>query len=292
MNFSYDQYAETVNRAKNGGSNANSVKVGWFKLAPNQEAIVRFNVTNLNDLQFANVHTVKTNSGKWMRVSCLNHIGQYEDNCELCHLVDSGRDVSKAAKRVYVQMLVAYKDLATGSWAEAQPVIWERPAGFSTELGTLIKDYGDLKQQLFKVTRTGAGLDTRYSVTYAVPTIFKPEMIAVDFSAFANFNIAKHSYWEKTAEEIAVFVATGEFPEAQKEAKPDNMVTDANGIKHGGEPVFANAAEEAAADAALNPKPAPAPKYDDAPVAQPTPAAQPAPAAEERPARNFNSFKF
>lgn len=288
MNFSYDQYAETVNRAKNGGTNTNSVKVGWFKLGTNQEAIVRFNVAELKDLQFANVHTIKTKSGKWMRVSCLNHIGQYEDNCELCHLVDQNRDVSKAAKRVYVQMLVSYKDAATGGWTEAQPVIWERPAGFSTELGTLIKDYGSLKENLFKITRTGAGLDTRYSVNLAAPNVFKASMVPADFSAFANFNIAKHSYWEKTAEEIAVFVATGEFPEAPKAEKSDNMVTRPDGIKVGGAPVFDTPAEEAAADAALNP--VPAPEVTPAPVAQPAPAAAPAP---EQPARNFNQgFKF
>ena len=30
---------------------------------------------------------------------------------------------------------------------------------------------------------------------------------------FTNFNIARHSYWEKTSEEINAFLTTGQFPE-------------------------------------------------------------------------------
>jgi hypothetical protein len=43
-------------------------------------------------------------------------------------------------------------------------------------------------------------------------------MIAPDFSAFTNFNIAKHSYWEKTPEEIHTFVTTGKFPAVETTA--------------------------------------------------------------------------
>ncbi len=38
-------------------------------------------------------------------------------------------------------------------------------------------------------------------------------MIPVDFSAFNNFNIARHSYWEKSVNEINTFLTTGSFPE-------------------------------------------------------------------------------
>jgi predicted AAA+ superfamily ATPase len=44
--------------------------------------------------------------------------------------------------------------------------------------------------------------------------VFKPDMIPTDFGAFSNFNIAKHSYWEKTPEEINTYLTTGQFPEA------------------------------------------------------------------------------
>ena len=283
MQFSYNDY-----NAARSAATSTSVKVGWFKLSPDQEAIIRINLSDLNELQFANVHTVHTKDNKWMRVSCLNHIGTKEDNCALCTMAEAAKDdsVSKAAKKVYVQLLAAYKDPATGQFAAPVPVIWERAAGFSKELAGYLRDYGNLKDVLLKVTRNGSGLDTRYVISYAVPTVFKPELVPADFSAFDNFHIEKHSYWEKTADEIAAFVATGTFPEVEKAEKNDGMKELDNGIKVGGAPVFANAAEEAAADAALNPAPT-------ATVSTPAPTpAQEAPAADEQPKRTFTGFTF
>ena len=58
-------------------------------------------------------------------------------------------------------------------------------------------------------------MQTTYSVDILPEShpVFKPEMIPADFNAFNNFNIAKHSYWEKTEEEINVYLTTGQFPE-------------------------------------------------------------------------------
>ena len=280
--FNYQDYQNVVNRAQQAPSQNNAVKVGFFKLkADGEDALVRINVSSLDELQFATVHQLSA-ATKWMKVSCLNEVGSYSDNCPLCKKVAEGdTSIGKAAKKVYVQMLVAYKDPATGQYSTAVPVIWERPAGFSKEIAALLRDYGNLKEHVFKVTRNGAAGDmkTTYTINY-IPVLDKPEAVSTDFSAFDNFKINKHSYWEKTVEEIETFLATGAFPEVQKEAKPDNMVTRPDGIKVGGEPVFANAAEEKAVEAALDPKPAPAP----APAAEEKPA--------ERPARNFNGFSF
>lgn len=295
--FNFNEYQNAVNRAQAASANkVSAVKVGFFKLKNNgDEALVRINCGSLDELQFAAVHQLGA-ANRWMKVSCLSPIGSYDhSNCPLCQKVQAGdTSIGKAAKRVYVQLLVAYKDPTTGQFSDPVPVIWERPAGFANELSSLLRDYGSLKEHVFKVTRNGAAgsMQTTYSIAY-IPLYDSPNTISTDFSAFNNFNIAKHSYWEKTKEEIETFLATGSFPEVEKEKKSDNMTTLDNGIKVGGAPVFANAEEEAIADAALNPfgqpKPAPAPKYDDAPAAQPV--------EEERPTRNFNtgtgrSFKF
>jgi hypothetical protein len=55
-------------------------------------------------------------------------------------------------------------------------------------------------------------MKTTYSISY-IPIFDKPESVPTDFSAFVNFNIAKHSFWEKTTGEIQVFLNTGSFPE-------------------------------------------------------------------------------
>ena len=290
--FNFNEYQDVVNRAQAGSAQKNNaVKVGFFKLKNDgDEALVRINVSSLDELQFAAVHQLGANN-RWMKVSCLSPIGAFDhSDCPLCQKVAEGdTSIGKAAKRVYVQLLVAYRDQNGQFSAEAQPVIWERPAGFSKEIAGLLRDYGDLKEHIFKVTRNGAAgsMQTTYTISY-IPLYDRPEVVSKDFGAFVNFNIAKHSYWEKTKEEIETFLATGEFPEVEK--KSDNLTTLENGIKVGGAPVFANAQEEAAFDAALNPNPftAPAPKYDDAPAAE-------APKAEE-PVNSVSSarpsFKF
>ena len=214
-NFSYSDYQNVIAKAQSNDNGGSSTKIGFFKMKNDQdEALVRINVSSLNDLQFATVHQLGA-AQKWMKISCLNPVGSYYDTCPLCAAVTGGaKDIGKAAKKVYVQMLVSYKDAATGQYSAAIPVIWERPAGFSTEVATLLRDYGDLTQRVFKVTRNGAAgnMKTTYSISY-IPIFDKPESVPTDFSAFVNFNIAKHSFWEKTAGEIQVFLNTGSFPE-------------------------------------------------------------------------------
>lgn len=217
--FTYQDYFNSVQNAQNNASQG--PKVGFFKLKDDgDEALVRINLGTVEELQFAAVHTLNV-AGKWMKVSCLSPFGT--GSCPLCTSANGGNSaVSKAGKKVYVQMLAAYRDKATGAFSAPVPVIWERPAGFSKDLANKLRDYGNLREVLLKVTRNGVAGDmkTTYSLDYAVPTVFKPELVPADFSAFANFNIAKHSYWEKTPEEIVAFLQTGSFPEAPQAAAP------------------------------------------------------------------------
>lgn len=265
--FTFEEYTSS----SNSGS-SNSVKIGFFKLADGDEALIRINAgTDLNsDLTFATVHapvyghTFEGLGSGFTPVSCLNEYGSYEDKCPFCKAAAEGHDVvGKAQKKVYVQMLVAYKDRSTGGWSQPVPVVWERPAGFAKELASKVKSYGSLREYVFKATRTGAGKDTRYTLDF-IPMLNKPELIPVDFSAFNNFNIAKHSYWEKTADELNEYLANGKF---SSDAKPANAVQ-------------ASAQTPSAAPKAA---PAPAPTAsvvdDDLPFGR-TPAPAAAPAAE------------
>jgi len=217
--FNINEYQEVKERAAEGSNFADRVKVGFFKLKDHgDQALVRINCSKLEDLDFATVHQLGA-AAKYMKVSCMNKIGDYSDNCPFCAAVNAGNTaIGKAAKKCYVQMLVSYIDKTTGNLSAPIPVIWERPAGFSSELATKLKQYGDLRESLFTITRNGkAGArDTSYSVDYAVPTVFKPEFIPADFSAFENFRIDKHSYWEKSVDEMNTFLTTGAFPEIQK----------------------------------------------------------------------------
>ena len=214
--YNYTDYLQNQQAAANKATAKPSFpKVGFFKLKEDGDiALVRFNISSTDDLTFVTGHTISIN-GRWMRVSCLNSFDKFRSTeCPLCAAVANGNTaISLANTKIYVQMLVAYKDKATGGLTPAEPVCWERPSGFARELANLIKDFGDLREHVFKVTRNGVAGDmkTTYSVGY-VPLYDKPEYVPTDLSVFSNFNVARHSYWEKTADEINTYLETGSFP--------------------------------------------------------------------------------
>ncbi len=217
--FSFNDYQNVVAQAE-ANSNGSS-KIGYFKLKDDGDiAIARLNISSTDDLMFASVHTIGIN-GKWIKVSCLNPLGSYGGDCALCaaNTANPKGSISKANKKLFIPMLVSYRDpQSTTGYTPAVPVIWDRPAAFSRELANKLMIAGDLRNTLVLITRNGKAGDmqTTYSMDIlpAEHPVFKPDMIPGDFSAFNNFNIAKHSYWEKTPAEINTFLTTGKFPEA------------------------------------------------------------------------------
>lgn len=279
--FNFNDYQKVIEKAQNGGSNA--VKVGFFKLKDDgDEALVRINCSKLEDLEFATVHTVQAD-GKWMRISCLNPLGSYGDNCPLCTAQAAGNaSISKASKKVYVQMLCAYKDKTTGQFSEAVPVIWERPASFSKDIANKLRDFGNLREVVLKITRNGKAGDmkTTYDLGF-VPVYNKPELVSSDFGAFTNFNIAKHSYWEKSVDELNAFLATGAFPESAAKTTASTAAPVQN-VAPAATPVAEAKAEPKVEVAEPAPAPAPAPVQTSVP--QDT--------TQERPVRDFKGFSF
>lgn len=282
--FSYDQYQNVVAKAQNAPT-AKSARIGFFKLSDGQEALVRINVSKLDDLKFATVH--KPVFGKkfeglgtgYTPVSCLNEVGSYSDACPFCKAAAEGHEViGKAVKVVYIQMLVAYKDASTGTFSAAVPVVWERPAGFSKELASKLRDYGSLADHVFKISRLGAGKDTRYSLDY-IPLYDKPETVTTDFSVFNNFDITKHSFWVKSAADLQYFIDNGTFPTTEQ--KPASA--SANFSQVTAAPVEEKKAEQSFGIGTTPAKPAP--------VVKPTPVTEEKPATE-RPVRNFSGFSF
>lgn len=222
--FNYKQIEDFKVKAANFG---NQPKIGFFKLGVGEEALVRFNVSSVNDLHFESVHKpvfgrkFEGLSNPYAGISCLSQSGYHDEaSCPLCRAAaQEGSAVSKVTKLVYVPMLVSYKDKTTGQFSEAVPVIWERSTGFANELATKIASYGDLSKVVLKMTRVGSGAkDTRYTLDY-IPVLDNPANCPVEkLSAFTNFDVSKHSYWVKSVEELEAYLATGSFPEAKKEA--------------------------------------------------------------------------
>lgn len=217
--FNYSDY-QKIAAQEQAQSNSSGTKVGFFKLANDGDiAVARINLSSTDEFMFAAVHTINAN-GRWIKVACHNPLGMNNGGCALCSASQANPkgSISKSARKMYIPMIVSYRDAqsATG-YTPPTPVIWERPAAFSRELANKLMIAGDLKNVLVLITRNGKAGDmqTTYSVDVlpADHPVFKLAMIPTDFSAFNNFNIAKHSYWEKTTEEINTFLATGQFPE-------------------------------------------------------------------------------
>lgn len=309
-NFSYEQYQQIVAQAQ-ANSNGDGTKVGYFRLRDDGDvAIARINIASTDELAFAAVHTISTN-GKWTKVSCHNPLNMNGASCALCSAsaANPKGTISKAAKKVYVPMMVSYRDpnAATGYTAPA-PVIWERPAGFSRELANKLMIAGDLRNTLVLITRNGKAGDmqTTYSMDILPGThpIFKPDMIPVDFSAFNNFNIARHSYWEKTAEEINTFLATGQFPErAQNNTQQTVNTTNAYAAPSNNTPAYTAPATlqfeaySAPQQAAVSQTPSTSSQNPSSAMNAPSfntssQATQTASTVNPGPARNFSGFSF
>ena len=292
--FNYQQYQQIA--AQEQTQSGNSTKIGYFKLANDGDiAVARINISSTDDFMFAAVHTVQA-GGKWLKVSCHNPLGMNGGACALCaaNQANPKGSISKSTKKMFIPMIVSYRDpQAVNNYTTPIPVIWDRPAGFSRELANKLMVAGDLKNTLVLITRNGKAGDmqTTYSVDVLPAThpVFKPEMIPVDFTAFNNFNIAKHSYWEKTTEEINTFLATGQFPEkaqnAQQAAIPSAAAAaNAYTAPASTVPTYTAPVYTAPATSAVAPD-VQAPVYT-------APATQTQTAPTGAPARNFTGFSF
>ena len=300
--FNYQQYQQ-IAAQEQAQSSGDGTKVGYFKLANDGDiAIARINLSSTDEFMFAAVHTINA-GGKWLKVSCHNPLGMNATGCALCtaHQANPKGSISKASKKMFIPMIVSYRDpnSATG-YTPPMPVIWDRPAGFSRELANKLMIAGDLRNVLVLITRNGKAGDmqTTYSVDVLPAThpVFKPEMIPADFKAFTNFNIAKHSYWEKTAEEINTFLTTGQFPERAQNTQQaaNNVAAVANAYTAPATAAPSYTAPVAPVTPAYTAPAAPtAPAYTApvVPTASVAPAVPNAPATGT-PARNFSGFSF
>ena len=219
---SYEDYqkkaAERAARQANSGNTTTQfAKVGFFKLKNDGDsALVRINYTKPQEFMFASYHQLGANT-KYMKVQCIG------DGCPFCEAAKNDTSISKAKERVFIPMMVAYRQ-PDGSYSAPEAVIMDAPAAgrndYAKVLVNKLVDFGSLVDHVFKITRNGLGLDTTYSLDY-VPTFDNEAILSKDMSAFNNFKIDKHSYWVKTADEINTFLTTGQFPQVAKaEATP------------------------------------------------------------------------
>lgn len=209
--------AERAQRQAAQGEGKSFQKVGFLKLKNDGDsALVRINLTKPEDLMLADYHQLGA-SAKYMKVECTG------PGCPLCKAAESDPNISKAKSRVFVPMIVAYKQ-PDGTYSTPEPVIMDATAAgrndFVKVIVNKLVDFAPLTDHVFKLTRNGIKLDTTYSLDY-VPTFDNENIIAKDFTAFTNFRIDKHSYWVKSNEEINAYLETGQFPQVTTQHTTD-----------------------------------------------------------------------
>ena len=189
--------------------NNNDKKVGYFKLKPGEKAIVRFAYKTAKEIEIATVHEVKVKD-KFRTVLCIRDATDPLDACPLCA---NGTDIKS---RAYVKLL-RYEVDNQGKVTNVVAEVANWPKKYATTLSNRNNEYGDLQDSLFTVTRTGSGKDTTYDIQYANPVKYNESNGFVkDFSDFEGFELAHHSYMERSKEDIEEFLQSGEFPMPKK----------------------------------------------------------------------------
>lgn len=239
--YSYESYVKAEADNAQNKEKHEYPRVGYFYL--NEEkptAIVRFDVSSGDDLTIVDVHNVKVGNS-WRNVACLrDNDNEQWSKCPLCET-----NIKSRSKKVFVRML---EYVIEEGKVVVKPVVWTRYSTFADELMSKLKTYGDLKECLFKVTYEKKNGKGSYTVDYLpdrVGMYTEEAGYKKDFSAFNNFLVNKHSYMERTFEELKEYVKTGEMA-SRKPADSKPKSEDANLDK-----VVENAEEEKKIDKEL-----------------------------------------
>ena len=218
---SFDTAVSSMNNE--GNSNGNSV--GFLSLKNDgDEAIVRIMHNSVADFDIVTLHPI-TLGGKFRTVSCVRDPRDPMDNCPLC------KNGTKVQSKIFIHM-IQYVTNEQGQ-IEAKPVVWERPMGYATKLKSDIDEYGPLSECIFKVKRHGKAGDknTTYEMKLGNPNMYNEASYPKLDNAFENYSACGTVVLDKSYEEIAEFVATGQFPETAKNTNNESAAPTAPAVE-------------------------------------------------------------
>jgi hypothetical protein len=201
-----------------GLNSTNTNQVGFFSLKNDgDEAVVRIMHDDTSSFDIVSTHGIQVN-GKFRRVNCCRSPYDPVDICPLCA---SG---NASQQRFYIH-LIHYEKNEQGQIV-AVPKVWERSVSYAKTVKDLITTYGPLSNVLLIIRRNGAAgsMDTKYSIMYAPPQMFNDTNYPkVGNEAFEGYTAIGNAVMNRTPEEVATYVATGNFPMPKNENKNDSM---------------------------------------------------------------------
>lgn len=186
---------EQADKYYSGGSSE------WFQLKNDGDvARVQFMFDGIDEIPTFSTHRIKIGD-KERQVDCLRMPGDPIDKCPLC---EAGVP-AKAARFIVMYQL-----------DDQKVKIWERGRQFISKLQGLINRYNPLSSHVFEIERHGRAGDqsTKYEI-YPVDSV-APE----DLSQMEMPELEGSLVLQKTAQEMQVYLETGEFPSAQDDTSP------------------------------------------------------------------------
>lgn len=187
----------------------NTEQISMFKLSDDgQEAIVRFMVDSIDDLEILTTHNIKVND-KHRKVSCVR---DPKEDTSLCPLCNADVPVNQL---VYIKML-QYID--NGTSVETKPVIWERNAStYAYKMKGYVDNYGPMSGILCKVIRHGKAGDikTTYDIIPNInPSQYPQEKFPIpQDDPFEDYSAEGTIVMSKSVQDIETFIQTGVFPQ-------------------------------------------------------------------------------
>ena len=194
----------------NSNNDSGTFQVGFFNLKNNgDEAIVRIMHDSVDSFDLVTTHPIQVGN-KYRRVNCIRDPRDPMDNCPLC------KSGVKVQQRFYIHLIQYVNDEQGNIVPQAK--IWERSASYAVTIKNLIDEYGTLSDYIFKIRRNGeaGSMNTTYSIIFGNPQVYKPEFYPKDDSLFDGYSVVGSAVMDKSFDELAEFVATGEFPASQQ----------------------------------------------------------------------------
>ena len=194
----------------NSGNDGSNFQVGFFSLKNDgDEAVVRIMHDSTDSFDLVTTHPIQIGN-KYRRVNCIRDPRDPMDNCPLC------KSGAKVQQRFYIHLIQYVKDEQGNIIPQAK--IWERSASYAVTIKNLIDEYGPLSDCIFKIRRNGeaGSMNTTYSILFGNPQVYRPEFYPKDGSLFDGYSVVGSAVMDKNFDEIAEFIATGEFPASQQ----------------------------------------------------------------------------
>lgn len=206
--------------------------VGFFNLKEDgEEAVVRFVLDSVDDMEIYSVHTVK-DGGKFKKFNCLRSPKEPTSKCPFCEKDAQVNKTDKSfapSQKIYIKML-QYEPNGDGTYTP-HAKIWERSAYvYAPKLKNYIDTYGDLSNIVCKVVRNGRAGDmkTTYEIMPGInPSKFNEQTCPIDTSAFDNFKVMGTMIPDTTADDMYKYLGMNasrtdesdfkDFQEAQRQ---------------------------------------------------------------------------